>query len=186
QFYNDAVEQAAAIAQTLKVGDPHDKDIVIGPLVAKRQQDRVLGYIDIAKDEGATIVTGGKRPAAMEKGWFVEPTVLSGVENSMRIAQEEIFGPVVSFIPYEGDEQALAITNDTNYGLDGAVWTGDQERGMAIARRIRSGNLSVNGGIAPYPKTPYGGFKQSGYGRELGVEGLGMYLETKTIAAPSA
>lgn len=184
KLYNDVVEQAAAIAGACKVGDPHELDTVVGPLVAKRQQDRVLGYIDSAKQEGAQVVIGGKVPAHMQTGWFVEPTILSGVDNQMRVAREEIFGPVLSFIPFDSDDEAVAIANDSRFGLSGGVWSGDQERGMSVARRIRSGSLSVNGGLHPYPSTPFGGFKESGLGRELGTEGLGAYLETKAIAYP--
>jgi aldehyde dehydrogenase (NAD+) len=182
--YDDAVELAAATAATFTIGDPHDPETVIGPLVAKRQQDRVLGYIQIAADEGAKVVTGGKRPAHMEKGWYVEPTVLAGVNNTMRVAREEIFGPVLSFIPFSDEEEAISIANDTSYGLAGGVWSGDQDRAMAVARRLRAGNLTVNGGLAPQPRTPFGGFKESGLGRELGPEGLEAYLEAKTIAYP--
>ncbi len=182
--YDDAVELAAATAATFTIGDPHDPETVIGPLVAKRQQDRVLGYIQIAADEGAKVVTGGKRPAHMEKGWYVEPTVLAGVNNGMRVAREEIFGPVLSFIPFSDEEEAISIANDTSYGLAGGVWSSDQDRAMAVARRLRAGNLTVNGGLAPQPRTPFGGFKESGLGRELGPEGLEAYLEVKTIAYP--
>lgn len=179
--YDEAVELASAAAAALKIGDPHDPETVIGPLVAKRQQDRVLGYIDIATAEGAKIVTGGKRPAGIETGWYVEPTVLAGVNNQMRIAREEIFGPVLSFLPFDDDDHAAAIANDSNFGLSGGVWSGDQERAMAVARKLRTGHVRVNDGIGPYPRTPFGGFKESGFGRELGPEGLGAYLETKSI-----
>jgi aldehyde dehydrogenase (NAD+) len=184
--YDEAVELAAATAAELRIGDPHDPDTEIGPLVAKRQQDRVLGYVQIAIDEGARVVTGGKRPAGMRKGWYVEPTVLANVDNNMRVAQEEIFGPVVSFIPFDDDDHAVAIANDSVYGLGGGVWSADIDHAKAIARRLRTGTINVNGGAPPHPRVPYGGFKESGLGRELGVEGLEMYLEPKTIAYPSA
>ncbi|MEU6564895.1 aldehyde dehydrogenase [Nocardia nova] len=185
-LYDDAVELAAATAATLRIGDPHDADTVIGPLVARRQQERVLDYIDTATAEGAKVATGGKRPAGIDTGWFVEPTVLSGVDNGMRVAREEIFGPVLSFIPFDGDDEAVAIANDSDFGLDGGVWSADTGRAMAVARRLRTGSVYVNGGRTPYPQTPFGGYKQSGLGRELGVEGLESYLETKTIAHPPA
>ncbi|KPM51961.1 aldehyde dehydrogenase [Frankia sp. R43] len=181
-LYDDAAELAARTAATFKIGDPHDDDTVIGPLVAKRQQDRVLGYIDIATSEGARILTGGKAPAEMATGFYVEPTVLAGVEPHMRVAQEEIFGPVLSFIPYGTEEEAVAIANGTSFGLTAAVFGGDQQRAMAVARRLQAGSVSVNGGYGPYPRTSFGGFKESGLGRELGTEGLGVYLEPKSIA----
>jgi aldehyde dehydrogenase (NAD+) len=184
--YDEAVELAAATAAKLRIGDPYDPDTEIGPLVAKRQQDRVLRYVRIAIDEGARVVTGGKRPADLPKGWYVEPTVLAGVDNSMRVAREEIFGPVVSFIPFDDDDHAVAIANDSAYGLGGGVWSADIDHAKAIARRVRTGTIVVNGGAPPHPRAPYGGFKESGLGRELGVEGLEAYLESKTIAYPSA
>ncbi len=184
--YDEAVELAAQAAAQLRIGDPYDPETEIGPLVAKRQQERVLGYIQIARDEGAVVAAGGSRPARLPKGWYVEPTVLAGVTNNMRVAQEEIFGPVVSFIAFEDDDDAVAIANDSVYGLGGGVWSGDVERGKAIARRIRTGTVTVNGGIPPHPRAPFGGFKQSGLGRELGPEGLRAYLEPKTIAYPRA
>jgi aldehyde dehydrogenase (NAD+) len=182
--YDEAVELAAATAAQLRIGDPRDPDTEIGPLVAQRQQERVLGYVQIARDEGARVVTGGRRPAHLPKGWYVEPTVLANVDNAMRVAQEEIFGPVVSFIPFEDDDDAVAIANDSVYGLGGGVWSADLERGKGIARRLRTGTVTVNGGIPAHPRVPFGGFKESGLGRELGVEGLQAYLESKTIAYP--
>lgn len=182
--YDEAVEVAAATAARLRIGDPRDPDTEIGPLVARRQQDRVLGYVQLARDEGARVVTGGQRPAHMPKGWYLEPTILAGVANAMRVAQEEIFGPVVSFISFEDDDDAVAIANDSAYGLGGGVWSADIERAKSIARRLRTGTVTVNGGIPPHPRAPFGGFKESGLGRELGVEGLQAYLEPKTIAYP--
>jgi aldehyde dehydrogenase (NAD+) len=184
--YEEAVELAAAAAAQLRVGDPYDPDTEVGPLVARRQQDRVLGYVQIAREEGARVATGGRRPPHLPKGWYVEPTVLADVVNSMRVAQEEIFGPVVSFIPFEDDDDAVAIANDSVYGLAGGVWSADVERGKAVARRLRTGTVTVNGGIPPHPRAPFGGYKESGLGRELGVEGLRAYLEQKTIAYPLA
>lgn len=179
--YEEVVECAAASAAELRIGDPHDAATEIGPLVAKRQQERVLGYIQIARHEGARVATGGKRPTRPATGWYVEPTVLADVDNSMRVAQEEIFGPVVSLIPFDDDDDAIRIANDSAYGLGGGVWSGDDNRAMAIARRMRTGTVTVNGAALPQPNAPFGGFKQSGLGRELGVEGLQAYLETKTI-----
>ena len=164
----------------VKVGDPFDPATQMGPLTMARQLDRVQGYIAKGKEEGAKIVTGGGRPANLAKGYYVEPTVFTDVDNRMTIAQEEIFGPVVSFISYSGEDDAIAKANDTIYGLHGAVYTADAERGYGLARRVRSGSVTVNGMIVD-PKMPFGGFKQSGMGREGGVEGLDPYFELKTV-----
>ncbi|MGW3566119.1 aldehyde dehydrogenase [Streptomyces sp. NPDC000941] len=182
--YAEALESAAAMASSIPVGDPHDPSTVVGPLVAERQRDRVEGYIGLAAEEGFRIVAGGGRPSHLPKGWYVEPTVLGDVDNSMRVAQEEIFGPVVCVIPHDGDDDAVRIANDTRYGLSGSVWTGDPARGLALARRLRTGGTVVNGGIPPQPLVPFGGFKESGIGRELGIEGLHQYLEPHTIGIP--
>jgi aldehyde dehydrogenase (NAD+) len=146
----------------------------------KRQLARVEGYIEKGRSEGARLVLGGGRPQHLKKGYFVEPTVFADVDSRMTIAQEEIFGPVVSFISYDGLDDAITKANDTMYGLHGAVYTADPERGYQIARRVRSGSVTVNGLIVDY-KMPFGGFKQSGIGREGGIEGLENYFETKTI-----
>ncbi len=163
-----------------KVGDPFEPDTQMGPLAMKRQLERVQGYIAKGKQEGARLVTGGGRPRGLDRGYFVEPTVFADVQSRMTIAQEEIFGPVVSFIAYDGIDDAVQKANDTIYGLHGAVYTADPERGYQIARRVRSGSVTVNGLIVD-PKMPFGGFKQSGLGREGGIEGLDPYFETKTV-----
>ncbi|MCR3718657.1 MULTISPECIES: aldehyde dehydrogenase [Prauserella salsuginis group] len=164
----------------LKVGDPTDGDTVLGPLAAERQRDRVESYIKLGLDEGARLVTGGGRPEALDHGWFVQPTVFADVRNDMRIAQEEIFGPVVCVIPFDDVEEAVALANDSDYGLSGAVYARDAAEGERIARRIRTGQVSVNGWDMCVVQ-PFGGYKQSGLGREGNVEGLGAYLETKLI-----
>jgi aldehyde dehydrogenase (NAD+) len=146
----------------------------------KRQLERVQGYIAKGKQEGAKLVTGGGRPRGLDRGFFVEPTVFTDVQSKMTIAQEEIFGPVVSFITYDGIDDAVQKANDTIYGLHGAVYTPNAERGFEVARRVRSGSVTVNGLIVD-PKMPFGGFKQSGIGREGGIEGLDPYFETKTV-----
>jgi len=156
----------------------------MGPLVSQRQRDRVENYFAIAREEGVSIACGGGRPANIPKGWFVEPTILTSVDNSMRVAREEIFGPVVSIIPHDGDEDAIRIANDSPYGLSGGVYSGDDERGLQAARRIRTGTVFVNGSAAPPPLAPFGGFKESGIGRELGPEGLANFLEVKSIGLP--
>jgi len=171
--YVDAVRK-------VKVGDPFEADTQIGPLTMSRQLDRVQGYIAKGKQEGAKMVIGGGRPAHLPKGFYVEPTVFTDVDSKMTIAQEEIFGPVVSFISYDGIDDAVAKANDTIYGLHGAVYTADAEHGYEVARRVRSGSVTVNGMIVDI-KMPFGGFKQSGMGREGGIEGIDHYFETKTV-----
>jgi len=167
----------------VRVGDPFEATTQMGPLSMARQLARVLGYIDTGKKEGAKLAMGGGRPAAFKRGYFIEPTVFTGVDNRMTIAQEEIFGPVVSIIPYGDVDEAVRIANDTAYGLHGAVYTSDPEEGFAVARRIRSGSVAINGLIVD-PKMPFGGFKESGLGREGGIEGLDPYFELKTIYMP--
>jgi aldehyde dehydrogenase (NAD+) len=164
----------------VKVGDPQDPATQMGPLAMGRQLKRVQGYIAKGKEEGANLVLGGGRPRGLDRGYFVEPTVFSDVETSMTIAREEIFGPVVSFITYKNVEDAIDKANSTVYGLHGAVYTQDAERGYEVARRVRSGSVTVNGLIVD-PTMPFGGFKQSGMGREGGIEGLDPYFELKTV-----
>jgi aldehyde dehydrogenase (NAD+) len=182
--YGDALHAAAAAADAVPVGDPHDPATIVGPLVARRQRDRVEGYIRLAVEEGARVVTGGGRPSHLPKGWYVAPTILGDVTNEMRVAREEIFGPVLCFIPYDDEEDAVRIANDCDYGLAGGVWTGDPARGLRTARRLRTGSVAVNGSYAPFPLVPFGGFKRSGLGRELGPEGLSNFLEPRSIGVP--
>ena len=166
--------------QRVNVGDPFDEATQMGPLTMARQLDRVQGYIAKGREEGATLVTGGGRPEGFSRGYYVEPTVFDDVDTTMTIAQEEIFGPVVSFITYDGLDDAVAKANDTIYGLHGAIYSADPERGYDVARRMRSGSVTVNGMIVDF-KMPFGGFKQSGLGREGGLEGLDPYFEVKTV-----
>jgi aldehyde dehydrogenase (NAD+) len=182
--YAEVRDALAEAVGAFRVGDPLEADTQCGPLVAERQRDRVEGYIAKGKAEGATLVVGGGRPEGFDKGWFVEPTLFADVDNSMTIAQEEIFGPVLSLIPYDTEDDALAIANDSNYGLSGTVWTADVEHGIDIARQVRTGTYSVNLFGMDFG-SPFGGFKSSGVGRELGPEGLSAYLEDKTINLPS-
>ena len=164
----------------MKVGDPFETETHLGPLAMGRQLERVQGYIASGIEQGATLVTGGARPAHLNRGFYIEPTVFGDVDPSMRIAQEEIFGPVVSFMAYDDEKDAIALANSTDFGLHGAVYTADPEHGYRVAREVRSGSVTVNGMIVD-PKMPFGGFKQSGLGREGGPEGLDPYFETKTI-----
>ncbi|CAE6807202.1 aldehyde dehydrogenase [Paraburkholderia nemoris] len=179
------VEAYSVIIGGLKVGDPWDMTTQIGPLASRRQLERVMGYIAAGRNEGAQITTGGGRSSQHDQGFFVEPTVFAGVTPEMTIAREEIFGPVVSIIAYDDVDQAVALANDTDFGLSGTVFTSDVERGYATARRIRTGNVSVNG-LEMAPNVPFGGFKQSGIGREGGPEGLSAFLEDQAIYLPAA
>jgi aldehyde dehydrogenase (NAD+)/betaine-aldehyde dehydrogenase len=176
------VEQiAAAAAEKHTPGDPFEEGTRLGPLVSDAQLERVRGYIEKGVSEGARLVTGGAEPPeGAERGYFVRPTVFSDVDNSMTIAQEEIFGPVLSIIPYDSEEDAIRIANDTVYGLSGGVWSGDEERAKRVARRIRTGQVEINGG-AFNPMAPFGGYKQSGHGRELGRYGLEEFLVAKSM-----
>ncbi|RSN68275.1 aldehyde dehydrogenase [Actinomadura sp. WAC 06369] len=177
--YDEVADALAAMVGGLTVGDPADYTSEIGPLVARRQQERVEGYIRLGQDEGAKLITGGlDRPH--DRGWYVAPTVFGDVRNDMRIAREEIFGPVLVLIPYEDEDDAVRIANDSEYGLGGSVWTADPDHGVEVARRIRTGSCGVNMYVID-PNTPFGGYKNSGMGRELGPEGLAAYLEHKAI-----
>ncbi|MET7463882.1 aldehyde dehydrogenase [Nonomuraea sp. NPDC005501] len=177
--YDEVVEAVAGMVTSQQVGDPADPATGIGPLVARRQQERVEGYIRIGMEEGAKVVVGGlDRP--YDRGWYVAPTVFSGVSNDMRIAREEIFGPVLAVIPYEDEADAIRIANDSDYGLAGSVWTADADHGMDVARQVRTGTYGVNCFMLE-ANAPFGGYKSSGVGRELGPEGLAGYLEHKSI-----
>ena len=163
-------------------GDIENPGHIMGPVVSKRQMERVLSYIELGQQEGATLLCGGKARPDKGGGYFIEPTCFVDVKNTMRIAQEEIFGPVLVVIPFEGDDDAVRIANDSQYGLSGGVSSGDPERALRLAKRIRSGSISVNGGMCIAGDIPFGGYKASGIGREWGVEGIEEFLETKLIA----
>ena len=178
--YREIVDALSERIGAQKVGDPLDPATEVGPLVAGRQRDRVEKYIALGQEEGAKISVGGGRPAGLDKGWYVEPTVFFDVDNKMRIAQEEIFGPVVCVIPYGDAGEAVAIANDSEFGLAGSVWTADTDQGMDIARRVRTGTYGVNQYTMDFV-APFGGFKASGIGREFGREGLEHYLELKSV-----
>jgi aldehyde dehydrogenase (NAD+) len=182
--YEEGVALAKASLEGLAYGDPTNPAHLMGPVVSRRQQQRVLGYIEKGKQEGARLLTGGGVPKHLPKGFYVEPTLFADVDPAATIAQEEIFGPVLSIIPYEDDDDAVRIANHSIYGLSGAVNSGSDERALAVARRIRTGTLGVNGGFWFDVDTPFGGYRQSGLGRENGVLGFEEYLETKVMALP--
>ncbi len=179
----EVVDAFCTAVSSLKVGDPFETDTYFGPLIAERQRERVEGYIAAGREEGAGVAMGGGRPSGLPKGWYVEPTVFTGVDNTMRIAREEIFGPVTSVIAYDSVDEAIDIANDTEFGLAGAVYSADPARGFEVARRVRAGTYGVNC-YGTDALIPFGGYKQSGLGRENGREGLETYLETKAVALP--
>nr|WP_319452558.1 MULTISPECIES: aldehyde dehydrogenase [unclassified Mycobacterium] len=178
--YAEVVDAVAALADGLTVGDPLERSTIVGPLVSSRQRERVLNYIDVGKAEGARLVAGGSVPADQPRGWFVSPTVFADVDNSARIAQEEIFGPVLAVIPYGTDQEAIDIANDSEFGLGGTVWSTDTDRATDIAREVRTGTIGVNDYQLDM-QAPFGGVKSSGLGRELGPEGLAAYQTLKSI-----
>src|SRR5205807_490901 len=164
--HDEGVEKLKEYLAMAPYGDPQRPDVMMGPLISSKQRDRVLGYIEKGKEEGATLALGGGRPADYPKGWYVEPTMFVDVDNSMTIAREEIFGPVLVVIPYEDDDDAVRIANESVYGLSGGVFSSDEERATAIARRIRTGSIGINGGLWYGADSPYGGYKASGIGRQ--------------------
>ncbi|MEU2440032.1 aldehyde dehydrogenase [Streptomyces rubradiris] len=182
--YDEFADAFARAACALKVGDPLDPATQVGPLVAERQRRRTLDYIRAGQEEGAKILAGGGRPAGQARGWYVEPTLFGDVDNTMRIAREEIFGPVICLLPYGDEREAVRIADDSDYGLSGSVWTADVEHGTDIARQIRTGTYSVNT-FSLDMLGPFGGYKNSGLGREFGPEGYGAYLEHKMIHLPA-
>jgi aldehyde dehydrogenase (NAD+) len=180
--YTEVVDTLAAFASSLAVGDALDPTTQIGPMASQRHRDRVEGYIAKGASDGARLVTGGGRPDGLDRGWFVEPTVFAEVDNAATIAQEEIFGPVLSVIAYSDEDDAVRIANDSDYGLGGTVWTSDPERGKAVARRVRTGTIGINRYL-PDPGAPFGGVKASGIGRELGPGAISAYQQLKSIYA---
>lgn len=180
--FDEVVDAAAATMAGLAAGDPTDPGTICGPLISARQRERVEGYLQLARDEGGTFACGGGRSERFDRGYFIDPTLVVGLDNSSRVAREEIFGPVLVVLPHDGDDDAVRIANDSPYGLSGSVFSADPERAWRVARAVRTGTMSVNGGIWYGADVPFGGYKQSGIGREMGVAGFEEYLETKAVA----
>jgi aldehyde dehydrogenase (NAD+) len=180
--YDEAVAAAAGTVAHIKVGDPTDPATICGPLISAKQRDRVQGYLDLAISDGGSFACGGGRPAGLPTGFFIEPTVISGLSNDSRVAREEVFGPVLVVLGHDGDADAVRIANDSPYGLSGTVYGSDPERVDRVVSRLRTGTINVNGGVWYSGDMPFGGYKQSGVGREMGAAGFEEYLETKVVA----
>ena len=178
--HDEAVELAKAQLAKLTLGDPFDNNTRLGPLASAAQRDTVLDYIEKGRKEGATVAAGGGKPASLAKGFYVEPTIFSNVDNKMTVAQEEIFGPVLSIIPYDSEAEAIAIANDSPYGLAGGVWAGTQERALEVAKQLRTGQVDINGGRFNV-LAPFGGYKKSGIGREIGPLAIEEFFQLKSI-----
>ncbi|MET0188391.1 MAG: aldehyde dehydrogenase [Pseudonocardia sediminis] len=182
--YDEVVEAVAEFSRKQVVGNPLDSSTTLGPMASQTHLERVMGYIDVGRNSSARLVTGGGRPADQDRGWFVEPTVFADVDNNDQLAREEVFGPVFAVIPFDSDDDAVRIANDSNYGLGGSVYSADEERALGVARRVRTGTIGVNRYDIDLG-APFGGMKDSGIGRELGPEGINNYLEYKSIYAPA-
>lgn len=181
QQYDEYAEALAKAFSSVKVGDPLEPDTVVGPLVTSRQRDRVESLVESARAEGATVAAGGRRPPGLSEGWYYEPTLITNAHNDMRVAREEVFGPVAVLIPHEGEEDAIRIANDSPYGLAGSVFTADDAHGFEVARRIRTGTFSVNSVVSDLG-SPFGGYGKSGLGREHGPTAVDEYLRSRTIS----
>jgi acyl-CoA reductase-like NAD-dependent aldehyde dehydrogenase len=183
QIHDDFLGRFVEKARRIRVGDPLEWETQMGPVISPQQQDRVLRYCAIAQDEGAELLTGGKKVAVGELagGNFVEPTVFGGVRPGMRLAQEEVFGPVLAVIPFDGEDEVVRMANSTIYGLAATIWTRDIKRAHGLARRLQAGNVSINYPTVNPPEAPFGGFKQSGIGRELSRHALDLYTQVKNV-----
>jgi acyl-CoA reductase-like NAD-dependent aldehyde dehydrogenase len=181
--YDRLVDQLAAYARRLKVGDPREPDTVVGPLISAAHRERVESYVELGRKEGATVVTGAERPPQTDRGFYFTPTLLADCTNDMRVSREEIFGPVVTVIPFDDEEEAVALANDSDYGLIDYVWSGDVARAFRVARQLRAGGVGVNT-VGRNMEAPFGGFKQSGVGRDVGVYALHAYSEVQAIVWP--
>jgi acyl-CoA reductase-like NAD-dependent aldehyde dehydrogenase len=183
--YDEVVDAAREMLAGIAYGDPTDPANMMGPLISARQREKVAGYVDRAIADGAKAVVGGGLPEHLPQGFFFEPTLLAGVDENSAVAQDELFGPVLVVLPHDGDHDAVRVANNSIFGLSGAVLSADRDRALAVGRRIRSGTMSINGGVYYGPDAPFGGYKQSGIGREMGAAGLMEFLELKTFAEPA-
>jgi aldehyde dehydrogenase (NAD+) len=183
--YDEVVDLARGFMTTIAYGDPTDPTVQMGPLITEQQREKVAGYVDRAIGEGAKAVVGGRAPEHLPKGYYYEPTLLAGADENSAVAQDELFGPVLVVLPHDGDDDAVRVANNSIYGLSGAVISNDRDHALAVARRIRTGTMSVNGGVWYGPDVPFGGYKQSGIGREMGLAGLDEFLERKALAEPA-
>ncbi len=183
--YDDVVDMARETLAGVPYGDPADPANMMGPLISARQREKVAGYVERAIADGAKAVIGGRVPEHLPQGFFYEPTLIAGADENSAVAQDELFGPVLVVLPHDGDDDAVRIANNSIFGLSGAVVSGDRDRAVAFARRVRAGTMSVNGGVYYGPDAPFGGYKQSGIGREMGAAGLDEFLERKTLAEPA-
>src|SRR6185436_3394088 len=175
--HDEVVDLARSMLADVNYGDPADPANMMGPLISARQREKVAGYVDRAIADGAKAVVGGGIPEHLPRGFFYEPTLLVGADENSAVAQDELFGPVLVVLPHDGDDDAVRVANNSIFGLSGSVMSGDNERALGVARRIRAGTMSVNGGVYYGPDAPFGGYKQSGIGREMGAAGLLEFLE---------
>jgi acyl-CoA reductase-like NAD-dependent aldehyde dehydrogenase len=182
---DEVVDVTRTTMAAIPYGDPTDPANLMGPLINARQREKVGGYVDRAVADGAKAVLGGRRPEHLPRGYYYEPTILVGAHEDSEVAQDELFGPVLVVLPHDGDDDAVRVANNSIFGLSGAIMSADRDRALGVARRIRTGTMSVNGGVYYGPDAPFGGYKQSGIGREMGAAGLDEFLERKTFAEPA-